>query len=305
MTSQRRDAWPAWRWMGVGLAASVLASPGLANAQALDLFYERTVMSVADARCGLFEPNIGSALMAARAQARGAAQRAGAEKMMLSVVESRAERKVAAAGCASPDIQLAAQRVRDAYAGYAQLSRMTYPGDLAEWRADRTSGPAARWRLQQTITFGKDRLLFGLAGREGANALLAVAEFSDGRTPYGARLILRSPGLSRGPYLDSRGAPVKANLPLARRLPPPAAQDVYAAEARSRAGKDLSPKDMKVAWAFRFPAEAATALAGLDPREAVAVEFLFEGSGQDLVRRAYVEVGDFAAGRAFLQVASK
>jgi hypothetical protein len=34
----------------------------------------------------------------------------------------------------------------------------------------------------------------------------------------------------------------------------------------------------------------------------VAVEFLFPG---DRVRRAYVEVGDFAAGQAFLQVAAR
>ena len=36
-------------------------------------------------------------------------------------------------------------------------------------------------------------------------------------------------------------------------------------------------------------------LADLDPREAIAVEFLFPG---ERVRTAYVEVGDFAAGRA-------
>jgi hypothetical protein len=52
--------------------------------------------------------------------------------------------------------------------------------------------------------------------------------------------------------------------------------------------------------AFRFPAAAQRAMAGLDPREAAAVEFLFAGD-RDAVRRAYVEVGDFAAGRAFLQ----
>jgi hypothetical protein len=147
-------------------------------------------------------------------------------------------------------------------------------------------------------------MLFGLAGKEGANALLAVVQFADTRKPYGARLILRDVALSRGPYLDTLGRPPK-QLPLYRRLPPEAAQDVYTAEARSRAGRDLAPKDMKNAWAFRFPAEAAAALAGLDPREAVAVDFLFEGSGRDQVRRAYVEVGDFAAGRAFLQVAAK
>ncbi len=290
--------------MGIGLAASLLVGAGPASAEALDLFYERTVMTSANSRCGLFEPPIGAALAASRAQARGAALRAGADKSMLSMIESRADRKVVAAGCSSADIARAAQRVRDAYAGYAQLSRMTYPGDVAEWKADRASGTAARWRLQQSVQFGPDRLLFGLAGREGANALLTVAEFADGRTPYAARLALRNAEITRGPYLDIRGEGL-ATLPLSRRLPPSAAQDIYSAEARSLAGKDLAPKDMKRGWAFRFPAEAAGALAGLDPREAVAIEFLFEGSGRDQVKRAYVEVGDFAAGRAFLQVAGR
>ena len=59
---------------------------------------------------------------------------------------------------------------------------------------------------------------------------------------------------------------------------------------------------MTSGWAFRFPASAAQAISALDPREAVAVDFLFQ---DDRVRRIYVEVGDFAAGRAFLQVASR
>lgn len=290
--------------MGLGLAAGMLAAPGLAGASPLDLFYERTVMTTANARCGLFEPAIGAALNAGRAQARGAALRSGVDKMMLSAVQGRAERAVAAQGCGSADLAIAAMRVRDAYAGYAQMSRMSYPGDVSRWEADRASGKAARWRLQQTANFDRNRMIFGLAGREGANALLAVVEFPDGATPYAARLILRNGELTRGPYLDSRGLSL-ASLPLSRRLPPEAAQNVFAAEARSRAGKDLAPKDMGVAWAFRFPAEAARELATLDPREAVAVEFLFQGAGRDQVRRAYVEVGDFAAGRAFLQVAGR
>jgi hypothetical protein len=58
-------------------------------------------------------------------------------------------------------------------------------------------------------------------------------------------------------------------------------------------------------WAFRFPAAAADALAGLDPREAVAVEFLFTGEDGESVRTAYVEVGDFAAARAFQAIAQR
>jgi hypothetical protein len=62
---------------------------------------------------------------------------------------------------------------------------------------------------------------------------------------------------------------------------------------------------MPGAVAFRFPAAAADALAGLDPREAVAVEFLFAGDGGESVRTAYAEVGDFAAARAFQAVAQR
>jgi hypothetical protein len=304
MTSQRKSARPRRTWIGFALAAGLSAAPALAAAAPLDLFYERTVMTEANARCGLFEPAIGAALNAGRAQARGAALRSGVDKATLVTIRERAERKVAAQSCGSADLALAAQRVRDAYAGYAQMSRMTYPGDVSRWEADRASGKAARWRLQQSVAFGPDRMIFGLAGREGANALLAVAQFADGHAPYAARLIIRDVEATRGPYLDARGLSL-ANLPLARRLPPEAAQSAFAAEARSRAGADLAPKYMPSAWAFRFPAEAAQALAALDPREAVAVEFLFEGAGRSQARRAYVEVGDFAAGRAFLQVAGR
>ena len=77
------------------------------------------------------------------------------------------------------------------------------------------------------------------------------------------------------------------------------ASRVFNAEALSPAGSDLRAPGQASAWAFRFPAAAAQALANLDPREAVAVEFVFAGNGPDQVRTAYVEVGDFAAGQAF------
>lgn len=288
--------------MGIGLAAAVCAAPGLASASSVDLFYERTVMTAADARCGLFTAPVGSALAAARAQARGASLRAGAGRDILNAVERRATQKAGAVACDSADLDLAASRVRDAFEGYAKLIKMDYPGDVSQWLADRSSSSTgARWRLSQDGAFDGGRMVFGLAGRIGANRLMAVANFEDGATPYAARLVLRDDNLTFGAYLDARGEALD-RLPLPRRLPPVAAQTAYAAEARSRAGLDLLPKDLKSGWAFRFPAEAARTLSGLDPREAVMVEFLFEGRAP---RRAYVEVGDFAAGRAFLQVANR
>jgi hypothetical protein len=80
---------------------------------------------------------------------------------------------------------------------------------------------------------------------------------------------------------------------------------VFNAEAMSPAGRDLRSADMADGWAFRFPPEAEAALAVLDPRETVAVEFLFTGANGEEQRTAYVEVGDFAAGQAFEELAQR
>jgi len=282
--------------LGLLSAAALAASPSFANAQLMDLVYERTAMTAADERCGLFAPEISAALAAARAQARSAALRAGADPKALSARERQAQSTGWSSNCRSHELATAAERVRSAFAGYARIQRIDYPGEIAGWRADRTGVGEIRWRLAQQVGFGDDRMTFGLAGRNMLGVVLAVAEFADGRTPYGARLLLRDRARSAGPYFDDLSGSSQG-LALERRLPPRNALLAVAAEARSKAGADLLPKHRRVGWAFRFPPEAARELALLDPREAVAVEFLFPG---DEVRRAYVEVGDFAAGQAFL-----
>jgi hypothetical protein len=287
--------------MGFVLGASAL-TPGFAHAQPADLFYERAVMSAADRRCGLFAPDLGAALDAATAQARGAALRAGIPADTLRATERAARAEAATADCRSADMATAAARVRNAFSGYAKLTRLTYAGDVAGWAAERNIGRTFRWQLQQETAFGPDRMAFGLAGREGGSALIAVARFADGAEPYAAHLILRDPARSAQPYLARYGGGSTANLPLPQRLPPRSAQKTYGAGGRAPAGPELLPKGAAFGWAFRFSDEAAQELARLDPREAVAVEFLFPG---DVVRRAYVEVGDFAAGRAFLQLAAR
>jgi hypothetical protein len=126
---------------------------------------------------------------------------------------------------------------------------------------------------------------------------VAVADFADGAQPYSARLVLRDGARTLGPYLGFGG-----KTPLSRKVPPRPATKAFMAEARSEADASLLPKGSEDGWAFRFPPQAAQALADLDPREAVAVEFLFPG---EQVRTAYIEVGDFAAGRAFLRLAAR
>lgn len=283
--------------MGCLVAAVAAASPGVAGAQPADLFFERMVMSAVDDRCNLFTPGVSAALAAGAAQARGAALRAGSDAKSLKALERDAKSRAMYIDCKSQPVTTAAARVQAAFAGYQRIQRMTYRGDLTEWRADRGVGRTARWRLSQSADFGSNRMIFGLAGREGASALVAVASFPDKATPYSARLVMRDSGRTMGPYLDAR-----TRQPLSSKIPPASATRSYIAEARSGADDELLPKGHASGWAFRFPAQAVQALAELDPREAVRVEFLMPG---ERVRVAYVEVGDFAAGRAFLQVASQ
>jgi hypothetical protein len=175
---------------------------------------------------------------------------------------------------------------------------------MAGWQADRNVTRQARWRLVQQARVGPDRMSFGLAGADGPGALIAVAQFADGATPYSARLLLRDDERTMGPYLSRRGSEAIRAIPLDRRMPAGSALRSYVAEARSPAGADLLPRDAKSGWAFRFPADAAREVAALDPREAIAVEFYFADTRRP-VRRAYVEVGDFAAGQAFLTLAAR
>ena len=292
--------------MGLSLSALCALWPAAASATVADTFYERAVMTAADERCRLFAPDISSALAAGRAQARGAALRAGYSPEALSELERRARTKAWSSPCNSADILTAAGRVRGAFAPYSRQSREIYRGDLADWTATRL--PVARtpsWQLSQPQAFGSDRLVFGLAGQDGRTALLAVAHFSDGAEPYTARILLRDPALARQPYLDRRRADARGRLPLSARMPPRSSSRAFIAQAREPADPRLAPGEAKSAIAFRFSQQAVTALAGLDPREAIAVEFVFGGRSGETVRRAYVEVGDFSAGQAFLQLGQR
>ena len=297
MTRTRRIALPASPWIGL-LGALLALAPHAAQSQPADLFYERTVMSAAGERCGLFTPAISAALAASAAQARGAALRAGTEQKALDNLKRTARMRADAVACDSPSVTEPAARVRNAFAGYQRITRMNYPGTISIWSADRGVGRTARWRLAQSAYFGSNRMIFGIAGREGTtSALVAVADFPDNATPYAARLVFRDNARAASPYLSG-----SARQPLSSKLPPRSATKMFMAEARGSAEAELLPKGAADAWAFRFPTAAVQALSELDPREAVAVEFLLSG---DRVRTAYVEVGDFAAGRAFLQLASR
>ena len=276
--------------------AIVLVAPA-ARAGAVDLYYERALMAEAGVKCGLFTPQVQSALVSAREQARGAALRSGVAVRDIQATRDRALSRAHSAGCDSRDIALAAQRVRSGFEGYARLVRQDFPGDLAGWKADRSvSAQRLLWRLTQDTRQGPVQMRFGIVGRTGGDSLMAVASFPGGATPYAARIVIRDRRVTAGAYLDARGESLRT-LPLSRRMPRSGPFESFSADARSAAGSDLLAPGMTVGWAFRFPGQAAAALADLDPRESAQVEFLFTSAP---TQRVYFEIGDFAAARAFL-----
>lgn len=282
------------------LLATALFAPTPASAAPADVYFERSLMVAADSRCRLFAPDISTALQAGRAQARGAALRTGVEGRELARLERLARTRAGSVACGSRDLKTAASRVQAGFEGYRRLVRLELPGDVTAWRALK-SAPAMGhvWRLSQTGRFGADRAVFGLYGGKSAG-LGATVTFADGAVPYAARLVVRDPARAPEPYL--RGWKPGAKPPLASRTPPASAARAFLAETRMQAPPELAPQPKDRALLLRFPAAATAALLALDPREAVTVEFLFSGRGQDQVRRAYVEVGDFAAGVAFLRL---
>lgn len=265
-----------------------------------DLYYERAVMVAADARCRLFAPDLAAALASSAEQARSAALRAGAAPDGLDAVRSRAWSRAGAVPCASRDVQTAADRVRAAFASYSRVTRQTFPGEAGGWLAVRSVSPNATvWRLSEAGSANGDPVLLGLVGRAGPSALVAVAGFRDLARPFTARLVLRDPSRAPGAFLN--GLQSHALLPpLPARMPPRYATRSVIAEARTDADPLISPRGARSPVAFRFPHAAAEALSALDPREAVAVEFDVSGPRGQETRTAYFEVGDFAAGRAFL-----
>jgi len=286
------------------LVAAVSLVPTLAHAAAVDAYYERSVMTAADQRCHLFSADLASALEASQAQARGAAMRSGLTNTQLDGVQTRAAMAAGSAACESHDITLAANRVRQAFAGYSKLQTMNYRGDVSAWWANRAvSQNYTTWRLSQTGPFGWNSMSFGIAARGSDSGLLAVASFADGAKPYSARLVMRDAARAPEPFLNIIRASTDGRIPLSARMPPASATRDFFPQARGDADRPLIPTGAASAVAFRFPNAAADALARLDPRESVAVEFLFS-NGQP-VRTAYVEVGDFAAGRAFLASAQR
>lgn len=265
------------------IAAALVAAPSLAGAAPVDRYYERSFILAANGRCGLFQPELTAALTAAVWQARGAALRAGGNDRDLAETAARARSRAAATRCDSADLKTVSGRVREAFSGWSRLTRMNFPGDRANWSADRAAYARPTWRLMQEARTGVSPVRFGVVG--GINRpdqMAAVVSWHGRSRPTGVRIVLRDTTVAPRPWL-------------ARELPPPSQRrSIWAAGVEAADAGLLVEGQMWI-----FPATAADAISTLDPREVFVVEFLFRDGS---LARSTFETGDFAAGRAFLSM---
>lgn len=267
------------------LAAAALLAPATALAGPADTFYERAFVVAANARCGLFQPHIDRALVAATAQARGAALRSGAAEADLGVVAARARARAGSVACNDPQLATVKGRVDGAFAGWARTARMTFPGESRDWFANRTDYSSPTWRLIQASSVGASPVAFGYSGKGGASDLNAVVSWYGRPRPIAARIVLRDPVKVPRAWLAGDN------------LVPAAGRASFWATGVGEAEPTLLTEGKRAGEAWRFPAGAAAALERLDPRETFALEFHFRDGS---VATVPFEAGDFAAGRAFL-----
>lgn len=273
------------------IAGVIAAVPMAALADATRPFYDRSFMLAANEKCRLFAPIVAEALTSAALQARGAAVRAGTSPEDLTATAGRASARASQTACADPELVMVTGRVADAFAGWAETPRMSFPGTKSAWDGDRYALVGPGWRLKQTVQTGQSPVTFGLIGDAGrSEALAAVVTFVGRNRPYAARIILRDAARAPQPWpAGSRAGD----------LPPETQRRAIFATANAEADASLLLAERKQGQAWRFPDSATDLIAQLDPREAFAIEFLFS---DDSVARATFEAGDFAAGRAFIDM---
>ncbi|MDX2236314.1 MAG: hypothetical protein NW203_02010 [Hyphomonadaceae bacterium] len=270
----------------LALAMSALPA-GAAAVEAGDAratYVERRGLLAADAACALLTPDIRAALTASALQSRGALVRAGWTAQRLDVLEAAAVAAAQARSCADPRTRAAADQARAAFAGWARLPAMTFPGAARGWIARREPAPGG-WRLAQAADAATFGVRVGPRWDQDAVTLLAPAPHD---APAAARVLVRDPERADAGFLD---APGRLAQGLAAGAPPPQARLSFFASARALEGRGAARQAV-----FTFPREALAAIARLDPREAAVIEI---GDGPN-AQRVLIEAGDLRAAIAFL-----
>ncbi|MEN0652595.1 MULTISPECIES: hypothetical protein [Hyphobacterium] len=270
--------------------AALLATTAPALAQdARTAFDGRSLARALDDRCGLYNAPERAALDAAWLQARGILIRGGADPHDLTARAAGFARRAQPMPCDSADAQSIALDVAAAFENWLRVREMDFPGSERVWLAARPYPGYPAWTLSQYPVPGDPAHIFGFFHEDGERELAFGLPAAPGLST--ARLVMRDitreaelTDPSLGGLLRVSGRP-----DWVRHAPPAHAEATVWASDRIDAGDQMR---------FVFPERTIGALSGLDPRETVRIEAL-DTRGR-VAGTWFIEIGDFAAGTAFL-----
>ncbi|MGZ3304685.1 MAG: hypothetical protein ACXU8U_02390 [Asticcacaulis sp.] len=286
-------------------------TPDATSAQAV----KRYLLMRLNDRCGLLDAPASVALKAGYVQARNAAIRAGHEMSSLRPWLDQADAAAASADCRSQGIATEMAYAQNAYRTFVVQMKLDLPGIRGAWTAVRTHQDDAQWRLVQYQNSPDADLAFGLYGTLGDNALSVMARLSDGAHPYAARLWVRDPNRVAVGVIDPAPYAVSSRAPVGFSTMGSASFAAYGETGVSTwlhpsqpvnfagfalGGTYVGAQTPVAAQRFDFPKAAIVAMARLDPREEVVIQF----DCDDGPRYARFEIGDLIAGVAYLSLPS-
>lgn len=296
--------------------AALAAMPASAQTDALSQQLKRRYFFVeVDDRCHLLTAPAATALKAGYVQARNAALRAGHDMAALAPVLDNTRNAAAAVPCNAPQVTSAMSEAQDALRTYQVQMRLDLPGSRARWSGVRTDQDTNEWRLVQYQNAAQADFAFGLYGTLARNSLSVTAHFADGARAYAARLLVRNPDvwttgvIDPAPYAPATQRPLGFSDVAALGFPAygeadvstlmkPAVKVNFAGFALG--GRYVGAQAPVDAQRFDFPKTAIMAMARLDPREDVVIEF----DCDDGPRYQRFEVGDFIPGMAYVSLPS-
>ncbi len=276
---------------------------------------KRFYMMQADARCHLLDAATSQALKAGYLQARNDALRAGLSMAYLAPWLDKARMAAGQTDCASPQLASEADLARGGYRRFMALPHVAWNSGRTEWAANRAFGDDTAWRLVQYQNTDQADLAFGLYGTLHQNSFTLMAGFHDGVRPYSARLLVRNTDIVATGRIDRTPYALTTEMPLgfsdysslsfmARNISETTAAlrpEVKANLAGfSLSGDFVGKQAPEDALRFDFPARAWMAIAKLDPREDIVVEF----NTAKGPRYARFEVGDFLTGLSYVALPS-
>ncbi|MFT4074455.1 MAG: hypothetical protein QM647_02915 [Asticcacaulis sp.] len=272
---------------------------------------KRYFLLQADARCHLLDTATGQALKAGYLQARNDALRAGLTMDYLAPWLERARTAAYQTDCAAPALTAEVHTAEGGFNRFIAVPHLDLPSGRTEWLANRAYGDDQVWRLVQYQNTDQADMAFGLYGGLHQNSFSLMAHFKDGTRPYSARLLVRNTDIvttgtiNRAPYGLSDRLPVGftdySSLSFMASGKSDVTADLRPAVKTNLAGFTLTgqyagTQGPEEALRFDFPSRAWLAIAKLDPREDIVVEF----STEDGPRYARFEVGDFVTGLSYV-----